>query len=863
MRPSSLLSICIVATSFLFSCTRSGPYLEKEDDVPEQDGPFQSGIAVVKFTEPPADPASPVRSSLPEDLVGTFGITAMERVFSDDERFLERQRREGLHLWYYITFDPEAPVTRAAERLASRPDIEFASPVRRIRPTAHFNDPFCPQQWYLENSSGVDLNIVPVWKSYTTGEPKVIVAVLDGGIDAAHEDLQANVLPGGFGKSRNFVSGGYTLTPNGHGTHVGGIIGATGNNGIGTAGIAGGDVRNQKAGVTLLSCQVFEEKNGETQSGNFADAFRYAADNGAVIAQNSWGYVFDLNNDGNIDAQELERAKESTIDAATKAAVDYFIKYAGCDNDGHQLPDAPMKGGIVIFAAGNDNIPYGAPANYEKVIAVAAVKKDGTKAAFSNYGDWVDICAPGDDILSTYFSSDRSDKYTYLSGTSMAAPMVSGIAALVLSCRGGQGFTNDMLWDCLLRGADTEKVKSRNIGPFSDALGAVLYGHDVVPGEIRQFETTVRSNNITVEWTVPADKEGVPAYGTLICAAKDPTSLEQLDPAHIPETVRTETVLTYDRSVGEKADGILSGMEFGQDYFITVIPFSYNRIFAPAAPVAKVTTGQNNPPVIAADGPTQGLQFSGTTSTHITIRVHDPDGHSFKVEYRQGSAGETWFSYSPASHVLTINGTKVPAGHYTAVVSATDAFGAQSSLSIDYEILENRPPEVKTPIANVLMRPDDGTRRLDLNDHFSDPDGDILNYTLTNSNPSIHAVASNGILSVTPRENGLAEISVTAKDPRNHAATLTFRTAVRPASEQVSVYPTQVRDILYIGTGETESPVTIRIISQQNGTVVLETTCSASVFYPAEMSLSGLAPGRYHVSVFFDGQTYSKNIVKR
>ena len=121
------------------------------------------------------------------------------------------------------------------------------------------------------------------------------------------------------------------------------------------------------------------------------------------------------------------------------------------DNSGNQLPNSMMKGGVVIFAAGNDGIENGAPANYAPVIAVGAISKDGTKASYSNYGSWCDIAAPGTDIVSTL----PNGQYGNLTGTSMACPHVSGVAALVVSYCGGPGFTNDMLKEKLLKSANT------------------------------------------------------------------------------------------------------------------------------------------------------------------------------------------------------------------------------------------------------------------------------------------------------------------------------------------------------------------------------------------------------------------------
>ena len=183
-----------------------------------------------------------------------------------------------------------------------------------------------------------------VWEEYTCGSDEVIVAVVDLGVDLDHEDLAANSIPAGSGGSRNFMSGGGTYDVEGgdHGTHIAGVISAVNNNGVGISGIAGGDAGKGIKGVRILSCQVGEGDIIETLAA--VDAIRYAADNGALIAQNSWGDNYDLDGDGRISAAELERASNAEISSYEKAAVDYFIDYAGCDNFGNQLPDSPMKG---------------------------------------------------------------------------------------------------------------------------------------------------------------------------------------------------------------------------------------------------------------------------------------------------------------------------------------------------------------------------------------------------------------------------------------------------------------------------------------------------------------------------------------
>lgn len=206
-----------------------------------------------------------------------------------------------------------------------------------------------------------------------------------------------------------------------------------------------------------MSCQIFAGK----LSGSSGAAIKYGADNGAVISQNSWGYTY---------------PGVSRIPASDKAAIDYFIKYAGCDELGNQLPNSPMKGGIVIFAAGNDDKDYLAyPGAYSAVVSVSAMAPNFKKAWYTNRGAWVSIMAPGGDqyfgqrgqVLSTL----PGNKYGYMQGTSMACPHVSGIAALALSRYGGKGFTNTELTRRITTALRAEKIDEIN-PDYKGRLGA-------------------------------------------------------------------------------------------------------------------------------------------------------------------------------------------------------------------------------------------------------------------------------------------------------------------------------------------------------------------------------------------------------
>ena len=377
----------------------------------------------------------------------SLGIVRMERVFPDAGEYEERTRREGLHRFYEVEFDPSVPVTKAVDELSCVPGIEK---VECHRPIAlrGFNDPMLSRQWHYINTGteGADVDVEGVWSNYTVGSRDVIVSVVDEGVCYTHPDLADNCWDDGSGHhGYNFVKSSYNITWSdasdvGHGTHVAGIISAVNNNGTGICGLAGGDYAAGIGGVRLMSCQIFAGDSGASDSG-CGRAIKWGADHGALISQNSWGFYADSNGDGTVSSSELATFKTYTIPSAIKAAVDYFIKYAGCDNEGNQKEDSPMQGGLVIFAAGNENIDFDPICAYEPVISVGAFGSNGKKASYSNYGDWVDFGAPGGDgskyILSTLPTNIASSGYggTGWMGTSMACPHVSGVAALLTVAR--------------------------------------------------------------------------------------------------------------------------------------------------------------------------------------------------------------------------------------------------------------------------------------------------------------------------------------------------------------------------------------------------------------------------------------------
>jgi type VII secretion-associated serine protease mycosin len=248
--------------------------------------------------------------------------------------------------------------------------------------TAGPNDPLLPAQ-YSYHLLGVDR----IW-SKQSGAPEVIVAVIDSGIEANHPDLQGACLPGWDITTKPPQPGGLE-DPYGHGTHVAGVIGARSNNGIGMAGLA--------PGCKLLPVRIFNQF-GHSTAGITAEAIIWAVDHGAKVINCSWGTPLP--------------------GEATMAAVRYALD----------------KDVVVVAAVGNSgkNDDPNYPGAQEGVMGVAASTDIDGWASFSTWGDWVDVAAPGESILST-FPTAKGTGYRLMRGTSMAAPHVSAAAALLRS----------------------------------------------------------------------------------------------------------------------------------------------------------------------------------------------------------------------------------------------------------------------------------------------------------------------------------------------------------------------------------------------------------------------------------------------
>ena len=644
----------------------------------------------------------------------------------------------------------------------------------------------------------------------------------------------------------------YNIKAHIHGTHVAGIIAAVGNNNKGCAGIAGG--LDGKGGVSIMNCQIIQDNPEDPEhdlTGNVYDAIVWGADHGAVISQNSWCYTYDT---------EEEALNDNVGPLST--SIDYFIKYAGTDKDGNQA--GPMKGGVVIFAAGNDAWKISWPGAYPPVVAVGAVGPDYSPAYYTNYGDWVDIAAPGGSSLyenGRIYSTILNDEYAWLQGTSMACPHVSGVAALLVSYFGGPGFTNDMLLERLLGGANHKAVfPGAKIGPLCDAFGSFAYGSTIPPATPESHTVTAKSNSLVFSAKIPSDPDEKFAYGLLMLASKNKESLETLDPHNIPEDVASVKAETGDLSLNDTLSATIEGLEFCSGYYTAVAAYDYCGNYSALSPLVTVSTGENNPPVISSssDGV---LQVKAHEAKSLGIHIIDPDGHDFTVGFVPGSDAAISSELPDGTYEMTVLGRNADTGKYVARYEVADGYGAVASAEFEYEILPNHAPSVILEPKDILLTAKGQKTVLCMSDYLSDPDGEQLSYKISAAPAGTVSLGVDGnYLNITALARGYSILTISGIDVRKEKASVNLKVLVREPEAEPDVYPSIVSDYLKVSDGPLK---TLRVcIYGSSGVLLYDENVTCDAFEPAKIDMRNWAPGRYGILVVSGEKKFNTTVVK-
>lgn len=395
-----------------------------------------------------------------------YGITQVRKPFY-------YARKAEVSEVYEIHFSAENAEDAFADELGRMPGIGYAERIPIMRPTYTPND-IGPQSGTANQYGLWNIQAQEAW-DITTGNTEVKVAIVDDAVLVTHPDLIPNLVPG-YDVSEDNNDPMPNLPAMTHGTHVAGIVGAATDNGIGVASV----------GFNIKIMPVKSSNAAQFVTDAYAGVV-WAAENGADVINMSWGG-------------------------------------SGFSQTGQNIINLAHSNGVVnVAAAGNDGVSsvfY--PAGYDNVLSVSSTTANDSKSGFSNYGAWIDVSAPGSNILSTYHNSFEPS-YAAISGTSMASPMVAGLAGLVLSVN--PEMPQNQVVDCILNSADNiDAANPGFIGQLGsgriNAFGAVQCAQATVnappvalvnttstvncPGSVVQFFGSSAGGLATgYEWTFP------------------------------------------------------------------------------------------------------------------------------------------------------------------------------------------------------------------------------------------------------------------------------------------------------------------------------------------------------------------------
>lgn len=661
---------------------------------------FVEDALVIKFSR--SVQAGFNASSLPNGRFGLPGLDAIATKYRA-EQIVQRfpnaairyyQGREiDLRTWYKVQFAGKIDLDAAIADFKNLGGVIDVQKIGIHSVTATPNDGNYAEQWHLNQSNDHDIDAPEAW-NIETGNEAIIVAILDTGVRYFHKDLgggnasystptnvdgniwinsaEKNGVSGVDDDGNGYVddwvgwdfvtgvsrvwSGEDGSTPdndprdfNGHGTHCAGIVAALNNNGYATAAPAGGwgngSLTADGNGVKIMPLRIgysgryFFYEVGYVQMDFAASAFYYAANNGANIASCSWG---------------------SSNSGGLADAINYFL--AG--------------GGMIFKSAGNNSdeaTDY--MTGRSDIIAVASTDQNDVKSDFSSYGTWVDISAPGTEILSSYHNHDdpQNDYIATISGTSMASPMAAGVAALIWSQN--PGWTASQVKQHLYDTADNIYGIPGN-SSYQGKLGA---------GRINAYNAVQGGGGPAAP---NAAFVGSPTSG---CA---PLSVNFTDQS-------TGDVTSWSWNFGDGATSTLQNP--GHSY---ANAGSYTVSLTVTGPGGSDTETKTNY-ITVTTAPTAA--FSGSpTSGNAPLTV------SFTDQSTGSPTSWSWnFGDGGSSTAQNPSHSYASAGTYTVALTVSNSCGSDTETKVNYITVSEAP--CNPPVANFSGSPTTGTAPLNVN----------------------------------------------------------------------------------------------------------------------------------------------------
>ena len=442
----------------------------------------------------------------------------------------------------------------------------------------------------------------------------------------------------------------------------------------------------------------------------------------------------------------------------------------------------------------------------------------------------------------------------------MACPHVSGIAALIASYFGRQGFTNDELKSRIITAYRPFNIDELNpaykgkLGKgYIDAEAAFESDTKIAPEKVGTLTLTPDFVDITAEWSIAKDEDKTAAFYRLYISPNDLTA-ENLKDMNFKE------INGMGHNLGEKLRFTFDNLKDNKAYSISVVAVDrWGNLSEPA--IQKCTTKLNHAPEVT-NFPEKVIELNNNERKTFSFNVADPDGHNWDIR----AIGETkGVSYSINQATVTVSLIPVlQAGSYTCTFVLTDDLGAKSEKSFTFKVIPYMPPKLEQPFANYIVGLDEGPVNISLKGHYTSS-GSQLSYKANVANGGIASVqVSNDQLQVKPLARGITRINVLASDGRQTSSDGSFQIRVveRKSAPVYAVYPipakTDINALLNPEVTQAEF-----VISSTVGEQLMSATVTPDKNSVAKLDLSKLRPGTYKLTVHTSKGNHTQMFIKR